>query len=226
MRYTAGLRQGTLGKKSQSRILRKKTSAQNRKAVAISVVSFSFLALAVFFVYSSMNSPSESYVVLSNPPSGISQSQVGDSDRVKGDSVYPVAEDFTLTDIDGNRFTLSDFKGKIVILDFMGAQCKPCKQQVIELGKVHLSWSEKVEILSISVYGGKGISEELHAFANSYNVKWRIAVDVEGASFKYRITLIPSLIVIDPDGYVRYRHEGVADAATLIKEIKTILGEV
>ncbi|MBS7623940.1 hypothetical protein KEJ39_09780 [Candidatus Bathyarchaeota archaeon] len=83
-----------------------------------------------------------------------------------------------------------------------------------------------MEILSISVYGGKGISEELHAFANSYKVKWRMAVDVGGASFKYRITLIPSLIVIDPDGCVRYRHEGVVDAATLIKEIMTILGEV
>ena len=216
-----------MGKKSQARMLKKKTDVQKKPLIVVGVVLVSFLALVSVAIYNStrQGDSTEAFVTLSNAPPGFSPPPITDSGQVKGDSRYPVAEDFTLTDIDGNRFTLSDFKGKIVILDFMGAQCKPCKQQVIELTKVHSAYSDKIEILSISVYGGKGINEELHTFADYYNVKWRIAVDIEGASFKYRITLIPSLIVVDPDGYVRFRHEGVAEAPTIIQEIKTIQGE-
>lgn len=210
-----------MGRKSQARMLKK-----NSIVVAVVLVTLVALVSVAIYNFTRQDDSSEAFVILSNAPPSVSPPTLTDSDQVKGDSRYLTAEDFTSTDIDGKRFTLSDFKGKIVILDFMGAQCKPCKQQVIELTKVHSVYSDKVEILSLSVYGGKGINEELHTFANSYNVRWRIAVDVGGISFKYRITLIPSLIVIDLDGYVRYRHEGVVDAATLIKEIKAILGEV
>jgi len=207
-------------------MLKKRTDARKKNPVVVAVVLVSFVALVSVAIYNftRQGDSTEAFVTLSNAPVGAT-SQVTGSDQVTGDSRYPAAEDFTLTDIDGNRFTLSDFKGKIVILDFMGAQCKPCKQQVIELTKVHSAYGDKVEILSISVYGGKGINEELHTFASSYNVKWRIAVDIEGASFKYRITLIPSIIIIDQDGYVRFRHEGVAEAPTIIQEIKAIQGE-
>lgn len=215
-----------VGKKSQERML-KNADAQKRTSIVIAGVLVAFLVLVsiAIYNYSRQGNSTDAFVTLSNPPPSDSSPSVTGSDQVKGDSRYPTAEDFTVTDIDGKRFTLSDFKGKIVILDFMGAQCKPCKQQVIELTKVHSAYGDKVEILSISVFGGKGINEELHTFASSYNVKWRIAVDIEGASFKYRITLIPSIIIIDQDGYVRFRHEGVAEAPTIIQEIKAIQGE-
>jgi len=205
----------------------KKADAQKKTSTAIAAVLVALLVLASIAIYNYVrqDSSTEAFVTLPNPLPSNSSPPVAGSDQVRSDSRYPAAEDFTLTDIDGKRFTLNDFKGRIVILDFMGAQCKPCKQQVIELTKVHSAYSDKVEILSISVYGGKGINEELHTFADYYNVKWRIAVDIEGASFKYRITLIPSIIIIDQDGYVRFRHEGVAEAPTIIQEIKAIKGE-
>jgi cytochrome c-type biogenesis protein len=165
-------------------------------------------------------------VVVYNPVSQSKIVETTQSNMTKSDMRYPLAQDFTLTDINGMRFTLGDFKGKIVILDFMGATCKPCKQQVVELVKVHSAYSDKVEILSISVQGGKGMDQLLQSFAESSNVKWRIAIDVEGAQFKYRLTMIPTVIMIDGDGYVRFRHEGVAEAPTIVHEIRTILGEV
>jgi cytochrome oxidase Cu insertion factor (SCO1/SenC/PrrC family) len=200
-----------MGKRRRAQISKKKTNNSKNALMTIGALTV-FLALLIVMVYNPM---SQSRIV-----------ETPQSNVTKSDMRYPSAQDFTLTDINGKRFTLGDFKGKIVILDFMGATCTPCRQQVVELVKVHSVYSDKVEILSISVQGGKGMDQLLQSFAESYNVKWRIAIDVEGAQFKYRITMIPTIIMIDGDGYVRFRHEGVAEAITVVHEIRTILGEV
>jgi len=200
-----------MGKRRRAQISKKKTNNSKNALMTIGALTV-FLALLIVMVYNPM---SQSRIV-----------ETPQSNVTKSDMRYPSAQDFTLTDINGKRFTLGDFKGKIVILDFMGATCTPCRQQVVELVKVHSVYSDKVEILSISVQGGKGMDQLLQSFAESYNVKWSIAIDVEGAQFKYRITMIPTIIMIDGDGYVRFRHEGVAEAITVVHEIRTILGEV
>jgi cytochrome oxidase Cu insertion factor (SCO1/SenC/PrrC family) len=200
-----------MGKRRRAQISKKKTNNSKNALMTIGALTV-FVALLIVMVYNPM---SQSRIV-----------ETPQSNVTKSDMRYPSAQDFTLTDINGKRFTLGDFKGKIVILDFMGATCTPCRQQVVELVKVHSVYSDKVEILSISVQGGKGMDQLLQSFAESYNVKWRIAIDVEGAQFKYRITMIPTIIMIDGDGYVRFRHEGVAEAITVVHEIRTILGEV
>lgn len=200
-----------MGKRRRAQISKKKTNNSKNALMTIGALTV-FLALLIVMVYNPM---SQSRIV-----------ETPQSNVTKSDMRYPSAQDFTLTDINGKRFTLGDFKGKIVILDFMGATCTPCRQQVVELVKVHSVYSDKVEILSISVQGGKGMDQLLQSFAESYNVKWSIAIDVEGAQFKYRLTMIPTVIMIDGDGYVRFRHEGVAEAITVVHEIRTILGEV
>jgi len=200
-----------MSRKLHTQISKKKVNNSKKILMIIGALTV-FFALLIVMVY--------------NPMSQSKIAETPQSNMTTSDMRYPLAQDFTLTDINGKRFTLGDFKGKIVILDFMGATCKPCKQQVLELVKVHSAYSDKVEILSISVQGGKGMDQLLQSFAESYNVKWRIAVDVEGAEFKYRITMIPTVIMIDRGGYVRFRHEGVAEAPTIIEVIRTILGEV
>jgi len=139
-------------------------------------------------------------------------------------SQYPLALGFTLTDITGKKLSLSDFRGKVVILDFMGSQCIPCKEQVVELRKIHQT-NSRVEIRSISVYHGEGWDKELQSFAQSFDVRWRIATDTDGTVTKYQIKAIPTIIILDQNGGIRFRHEGVSYAPALIEQIKTILGE-
>jgi cytochrome oxidase Cu insertion factor (SCO1/SenC/PrrC family) len=135
-----------MGKRLRAQISKKKTNNSKNALMTIGALTV-FLALLIVVVYNPM---SQSKIV-----------ETPQSNMTKSDMRYPLAQDFTLTDINGKRFTLGDFKGKIVILDFMGATCKPCKQQVVELVKVHSAYSDKVEILSISVQGGKGMDYNL-----------------------------------------------------------------
>jgi len=65
---------------------------------------------------------------------------------------YGEVPDFTVTTFDNQRFTLSEYKGKVVILDIMGVGCPPCIIQMPELQKIKKERGEDITILSIDVY--------------------------------------------------------------------------
>lgn len=215
-----------MGKKSHARVLRSRKNKSKKHFVYGIIIVF---CLALVLIISNIQTKQDetqqdatSEVTQSSNP--IPQHTTFHTKTIRSD--YPLAQDFTLVDINGEKFILNDFRGKIVILDFMGATCKPCKEQVIELKSIDNSYNDRVEILSISVHGGKGMNEQLQSFADFYNVKWRIAIDIPGTSFEYQIKFIPTTIIIDDEGYIRFRHEGIVRAQTLTQEIETILGDV
>jgi len=146
---------------------------------------------------------------------------------VRSDSLqhtqYPQAYKFSLIDLEGKEFTLADYEGKVVVLDFMGPSCVPCREQVVELGKVYDAYSGRVEIISICVYTGEGMREELQSFADSYNAEWKFAVDDIGTAVDYQIQRIPTTVIVDQDGYIRFTHVGLTSADTITSEVETLL---
>jgi len=63
-----------------------------------------------------------------------------------------MGEDFVFTDIDGNIWHLSDFKGKVVIMDLWATWCSPCSAQMVELKELYGDYPrDKLEILSINI---------------------------------------------------------------------------
>ncbi|MFC1505903.1 TlpA family protein disulfide reductase [Thermoproteota archaeon] len=210
-----------MDKKSRTRVLRSRKNQSKKHFIYGIIIVF---CLALVLIGSNIQTKQDEASEVTQSSNPIPQHTTSHTKTTRSD--YPLAQDFTLVDINGEKFTLNDFRGKIVILDYMGATCKPCKEQIIELKSIHNSYSERLEILSISVHGGKGMNEQLQSFADFYNVKWRIAIDIAGTSFEYQIKFIPTTIIIDDEGYIRFRHEGIVRAQTLTQEIETILGDV
>lgn len=62
------------------------------------------------------------------------------------------ADDFTFTLLNGKEVTFSDYLGKILILDFMGAHCQPCQIQMFVLREIADNYSSTVDILSLDVW--------------------------------------------------------------------------
>lgn len=62
-----------------------------------------------------------------------------------------VAPDFTVTTFDDKTFKLSDYGGKVVLIDLMAEYCGPCKDQMPELQKIKLEKGDEVTILSVDV---------------------------------------------------------------------------
>lgn len=128
---------------------------------------------------------------------------------------------FSLTSIDGEDFSLSDFLGKVVVLDLMGTTCIPCIEQIEHLHSINDLFGDNIQIISISVSGDS--DGQLRQFALDHNIDWLVARDTDGVGVDYGARFIPTLVIIDQDGYLRNRHSGVVTASVLRDEINALL---
>ena len=125
-------------------------------------------------------------------------------------------EEFSFQGLDGLNKNLSDYRGKIVILDMWATWCSPCGYQMLELEKVyHYYGKEIIEIISIDIDQGetiKMVQDYIDEFQkNGINLDWIFGMDVEEIWEKYKISGgIPTLYIFDENGKIHYNHEGVS----------------
>lgn len=133
-----------------------------------------------------------------------------------------LAEDFSLNDLNGNPFKLSDFRGKVVLIDFMATWCGPCRLQMPHYGTILEEYGDEIEMMSIGI--GPESEEALTAFAQGFPyATWIWAKDTANLGWIYQVTRIPKTVIIDQNGYIAFTHTGVISASTLITEIDTLL---
>jgi len=112
------------------------------------------------------------------------------------------------TDANGKRFRLSDYKGKVVLLDFWASWCGYCMKLVPhEKALVKSLEGKPFVMLGVSA---DDTPEELKEAEQKHQLPWRSWWD-KGNSIQRRwgVEGLPTLFVIDPKGVVRYRFEGV-----------------
>ena len=134
-----------------------------------------------------------------------------------------VAQDFTLTDLNGNTFHLSDFKGKIVVLDFMATWCGACKQQILHYDEVWKEYENKLVLIIIDI-DLRESEGALRKFSEQFSHSdWIWARDTANLAKSYKITAIPKTVIIDQNGYIRYSHTGVIPLSTFKNIINQLL---
>lgn len=133
------------------------------------------------------------------------------------------APDFTLLNLDGDKVTLSDYKGKIVFINFWATWCGPCRQEVpafIELQKEY--GDEKLAILGISL--DQGDLSVVPAFAEKYGINYEILYATQEVVAMYGgIRSIPTTFIVDRDGYLRDGRVGFPGKDYFITVINTLL---
>ncbi len=138
----------------------------------------------------------------------------------------PLAAGFTLPIVDdGGLLQLSSLRGKVVVLDFMATWCAPCATQMTELENVQSAYSDsEVVILSIDVDDSEGEDLISHYIANK-EITWDVLRNGGGVASQagYEVTSIPTIVIIDQDGYITYRNIGVTQDSELIAEINALL---
>ncbi len=140
---------------------------------------------------------------------------------------YPMAPDFTVTDGEGNRVSLSDFRGKPVVLNFWASWCPPCKREMPDFETVYRAYGEQVHFLMVNMTDGDRETVELakaHIESNGYT--FPVYFDTAfSAATAYSVYSIPTTYFIDAEGHVITYAAGAIDADTLQRAIGMILPE-
>ncbi len=125
-------------------------------------------------------------------------SRGGESDSVQ---VGKPAPEFQLTDLGGSKVSLSQFRGKIVLLDFWATWCQPCRESMPEMENLQKKYSSQLTLLAINV---SEAPDEVRSFLQRERIHSRVLLDQDGAvSNAYRIMAIPMQVLIDRDGVIR-----------------------
>lgn len=130
------------------------------------------------------------------------------------------APDFTLIDLDGNPFKLSDFGGRVILLDFMATWCGPCRSSMPGLVALHEEVGEEVVMISIGVDPVYDNEERLREWVNEWGAEWIHVRDLADPPLMqlYGVTGIPTYVIVDKNGDIRFRHVGLTSGAMLMAE--------
>lgn len=119
------------------------------------------------------------------------------------------APDFTLTDQYGVAHTLSDYRGKVVFLNFWATWCPPCRAEMPDIQKLYESYGgaedAEVVILAVATPGVGGEQDEagVIAFLDENGYTYPVAMDPTGQVLSdYGISAFPTTFMIDASGNV------------------------
>ncbi len=142
--------------------------------------------------------------------------------QTKSDTNHPLAPDFSLTDINGNPLKLSDYKGKVVALDFWATWCGPCRIEIpsfIELQNRYAS--QGFALIGISMDDSP---EPVVDFYKEFHMNYPVAVGNERLGELYGgMPGLPTTFLIGRDGRIYAKHVGATDPAVFETEIKELL---
>ena len=124
---------------------------------------------------------------------------------------------------DGERVALEALRGKVVLLDFWASWCNPCRRSIPILNEVHSRYGSRIEMLGVNVDQGLSRAQIVSAhadFAARFPTLGDDRLSTQGA---YLVTSIPTLVLIDRQGVVRWVDRGVPDADEVSERIEHLL---
>ncbi len=132
-------------------------------------------------------------------------------------------DDFEFTTLNGSIKHLSDYRGKIVLIDLMATWCQPCRMQMQQLKDTldHYGKNDDVVIISIDVEATDDVNKIKNTFSDHIS-EWTFARDTSGISSKYSVQAIPTLIIFDKFGRIVYLKAGLTSSQQLINIIDSI----
>lgn len=136
------------------------------------------------------------------------------------------APDFTLKSLDGGNLRLEEYRGQVVLINFWASWCGPCRQEMPLLDRLHHRYEDTgFAVLGINVEGDPDSAQEI---VDKTKVTFPILIDDgQKVSELYSLEAMPSTVVVDRDGVIRYIHLGYkpGDEAKYVEVVKALIRE-
>jgi thiol-disulfide isomerase/thioredoxin len=139
----------------------------------------------------------------------------------RGGQSDTVASDFSLKDMSGKTVRLSDYKGKVVLLEFWATWCPPCRASVPGLEKLHKAYKDKgLVLLAVAMDMG---DDEVRSYVKESGITYTVLKGTEDVATKYQVRSIPMMLVLNKEGKITKRYLGMGSDEDLEADIKASL---
>ena len=134
----------------------------------------------------------------------------------------PTAPDFSLKDLNGKTVKLSDYKGKIVILNFWAVWCKYCKQEMPDLNELNKELEKDNEAVILAVDAQES-SDTVKNYLSSNKIGLKVLLDQDGSVTQtYSVSGFPTTFIINKDGTLYTYIPGATNKETLTEILNKI----
>lgn len=132
------------------------------------------------------------------------------------------APDFTLTDLEGRQWTLSELQGKPVVLNFWATWCLHCRREMPAIGAVYERFVDQgFVVVAVDVLESH---DRAAAFAEELGLTFPVLLDSNGkVADAYRVRFIPTSFFVDKEGFISDKHTGPMTEETIEKYLMKIL---
>lgn len=151
------------------------------------------------------------------------------SNKIISENILAVEKDgdkapnFSLKSVDDKTVKLSDYKGKIVIIDFWATWCPPCRRGIPDLISIQKEFKKDVVVIGISLDRDKTI-KDVPGFVKEYGINYPVVYGDDKVVVDYGgIRSIPTSFVIDKKGNVVDSHVGLVEKDIFVNKIKELI---
>ncbi|MBL7010936.1 MAG: TlpA family protein disulfide reductase [Candidatus Marinimicrobia bacterium] len=165
-------------------------------------------------------------------PSEIVNKMVGGNKEKRPDYAIK-APDFTLRTVQGDLFKLSENRGKVIMLNFWGTWCGPCRREIPDFNKLHAKYQKDgLEIVGVTLTSGS--PENILDFMKDWDMEYTVLTDIDnnetqevtsiyGRAIGKPITGIPTTLIIDQFGYIVKGYIGPRTEEIFFKDLEPLL---
>ncbi|HYM37129.1 MAG TPA: TlpA disulfide reductase family protein [Nitrospiraceae bacterium] len=126
------------------------------------------------------------------------------SSKYEPPKIGKIAPEFALVDLDDKPVRLSDYRGKVVFLNFWATWCKPCREEMPSMEVLHRNFAKDgLVVLAVSI-DRVTTTKDIPPFIKSMNLSFPVLIDSWGKTdMPYKRMGVPETFIIDQEGVIR-----------------------
>lgn len=124
--------------------------------------------------------------------------------------------DFTITCLDGSSFTLSEQRGRVVVINLWATWCTPCVKELPGFDRLRAEHPEELTVLAVHT---PPVTADVAEYLSGFSYSIPFAVDEDGSlsAALNAADVLPQTVILSPEGVVTYNQAGSLDYETLLE---------